>query len=547
MAYCCGFESSRFAADTVSRMNQQPPIGFRQPFDPLAQQIARGHACLDAGDFVQAQACFAAALQHVPRDAGLRFAHALALQGLGQIEPALAQLREAAALAPRDAPIANALGSLLGERGEHAAALGELQRACSLAPDFAAAWFNLGKCHVLCGEVEAALVPLRRALELDPALDSARFALAEALMMHGQTAASADEYRKLLQREPRSGLAWWGLANLKSARLTDDDLAALRNLVERRDLRIEEQLGARFALAKALDDVGRDAEAFTAYRAANALARPLFAWQSAAFDDWIARVIAAFDAVPVASDDDFGHEVIFIVGMPRSASTLTEQILAANPQVEGASELADLGAVLGAESQRRGMPFPQWVAQANATDWRRLGAEYLQRTARWRAQRPRFTDKMPGNWVYSAAIARMLPGARIVHCRRDPLETCWSCFRQIFWAAHNYSYDFDDLAAYWRCCDATMRQWQQRLHGRIHEQVYEDLLADPERRTRELLEFCGLPFDAACLAPHEATRSVRTASAAQVREPLRRDTARTNRYGALLDPLRSALARSARA
>lgn len=546
MAYCCAFTLRHVATETSPCMNQQPPIGSKRPFDPLAQTIARGHACLDAGDFVQAQACFAAALQHAPRDAGLHFGHALAMQGLGQYQQALARLREAAALAPRDALIANALGSLLGECGEHSAALAELQRACSLAPDFAAAWFNLGKCHVLRGEVEAALVPLRHALELDPALDSARFALAEALMMHGQTAASADEYRKLLQREPRSGLAWWGLANLKAVRLADDDLLALQTLVERRDLRIEEQLGARFALAKALDDVGRDAEAFNACCAANALARPLFPWQAAAFDDWIVRVIAAFDAVPVASDDDFGREVIFIVGMPRSASTLTEQILAAHPQVEGASELGDLGAVLGVESQRRGMPFPQWVARANEADWRRLGAEYLQRTARWRAQRPRFTDKMPGNWVYSAAIARMLPGARIVHCRRDPVETCWSCFRQIFWAAHNYSYDFDDLAAYWRRCDATMRHWQQGLHGRIHQQVYEDLLADPAQRTRELLEFCGLPFDAACLAPHEAERSVRTASAAQVREPLRRDTARTNRYGALLDPLRSALARPAR-
>lgn len=522
-------------------MDPQPPIGPKQPFDPFAQQLARGHACLDAGDFAQAQAIFATALRASPGHAQLHFGHAMALQGMGRIAAAIGALRAAVAFAPGDAAILNALGSLLGETGEQDAALATLQRACEIAPEFAAAWFNLGKCHVLRGEVAQAQAPLRRALELAPDLVSARFALAEAQMMLGAIEASAGQYRELLRRDPRSGLAWWGLANLKALRFADADVSALEALLQRRDVAFEDLLGARFALAKALEDLHRDEAAFVAYRAANAFARPHFPWQAGAFAAWLAHVVASFDALPPPPADDFGHEVIFIVGMPRSASTLTEQILAAHPQVEGASELGDLGAVLGAESRRRGTPFPQWVAQAATQDWRRLGAEYLQRTARWRAQRPRFTDKMPGNWVYSAAIARMLPGARIVHCRRDPVETCWSCFRQIFWAAHNYSYDLDDLAAYWQACDRAMRHWQARLGGRIREQVYENLLADPEGQTRDLLDFCGLPFDAACLAPHEATRSVRTASAAQVREPLRRDTARAHRHGVLLDPLRRAL------
>ena len=188
------------------------------------------------------------------------------------------------------------------------------------------------------------------------------------------------------------------------------------------------------------------------------------------------------------------------------------------------------------------MPFPHWVGAMDDAGWRRLGERYLDRTARWRANRPRFTDKMPNNWMYAAAIRRMLPGARIVHCRRDAVETCWSCFRQIFWSAHDYSYDLADLAAYWHACDRAMRHWQARSPARIRGQVYEDLLADPEGQTRALLDFCALPFDAACLRPHEATRSVRTASAAQVREPLRRDTARASRYGDRLDPLRRALA-----
>jgi len=523
-------------------MHRPPPIGPRSNGDLLRQQVARGHACLDAGDFAQAEACFAAVLRAVPAQAPLLFVHGLALQGLGRRGEALARLREAAALAPADAAIRNALGSLLGEVGEHEAALATLRRACELAPEFAAAWFNLGKCLELVGASAESEAPLRRALALAPQMESARFLLAEALMALGRIEESASEYRELLRREPRSGIAWWGLANLKSLRFSQADVDALQALVQRRDVGRDEAIAARFALAKALDDQGRDEDAFAAYVSANAFARPRFPWRAAAFDTWLAQVRAAFDAAPPPSDDDFGSEVIFIVGLPRSASTLTEQILAAHPQVEGASELADLGAVIGEESRRRGLPFPQWVATTTDADWRRLGARYLQRTARWRASRPRFTDKMPNNWMYAAAIRRMLPGARIVHCRRDPVETCWSCFRQIFWSAHDYSYDLADLAAYWHACDGAMRYWQVQSPTRLREQVYEDLLADPEAQTRTLLDFCGLPFDAACLRPHEASRSVRTASAAQVREPLRRDTARTSRYGALLDPLRRALA-----
>ncbi len=483
----------------------------------------------------------AQALGDAPDDPQALFLHGLALHGLGQVDAALASLRQAAVVAPREAPILNALGSVLADRGDHDDAIATLRRACELAPGFAPAWFNLGKCLSLRGATAESEAPLRRAVALAPQLASARFLLGEALMMLGRVDDAAEQYRALLRQDPRSGLAWWGLANLKALRFGQADIEPLQQLVRRRDVAFDDHLAARFALAKALDDVDRPAEAFAAYVEANAVARPRFAWQAAGFDAWIAQVVAAFDAAVPVIDDDFGSDALFIVGLPRSASTLTEQILAAHPAVEGASELSDLGVVIAEESRRRGQGLVHWAGVASQADWRRLGEQYLQRTAHWRMQRPRFTDKMPGNWVYTAAIRRMLPGARIVHCRRDAVETCWSCFRQIFWSAHDYSYDLDDLAAYWRTCDATMRRWQADFPTHLREQVYEDLLADTAGQTRALLDFCGLPFDPACLQPHQAARSVRTASAAQVREPLRRDTARTARYGALLDPLRQAL------
>jgi hypothetical protein len=243
-----------------------------------------------------------------------------------------------------------------------------------------------------------------------------------------------------------------------------------------------------------------------------------------------------------AQDAALGREVIFIVGLPRSGSTLVEQILAAHASVAGGNELLDLPDTLEEESRRRGSRFPTWIHQAEAADWERLGRRYLERTARWREQRPMFTDKGLSNWRYVGAVAAMLPGARFIDCRRDPVETCLACFRQLFAKEQAFTYDLSELAAFWRDYDRMMQVWQQRYPDKVHKLVHEDLLADPEREIRRLLDFCALSFDATCLRFHEVEREVRTASAAQVREPLRRSTARADRYGDLLAPLRRSLA-----
>ncbi|MET0232018.1 MAG: sulfotransferase, partial [Rhodanobacteraceae bacterium] len=228
---------------------------------------------------------------------------------------------------------------------------------------------------------------------------------------------------------------------------------------------------------------------------------------------------------------------------PRSGSTLVEQILAAHPDVEGASELPDLEAVILEESTFRNQRFPEWVASATPADWQRMGERYLHRTRRWRESKPRFTDKMPDNWLLAGAALAMLPGARVVNVRRDAVETCWSCFKQLFGAGrHGYSYDLSDLAETWRDYDRLSTFWARRFPDRVREQSYEKLVAEPEAETRALLDFGGLAFDPACLEPHAATRSVRTASAAQVREPLHAGTARSAAYGVRLDPLRRMLA-----
>jgi hypothetical protein len=245
--------------------------------------------------------------------------------------------------------------------------------------------------------------------------------------------------------------------------------------------------------------------------------------------------------LPAPADPTLGHDVIFIVGLPRSGSTLFEQVLAAHAEVEGASELPDLEQVLGEESACRRLPLLQWIDAVDTDDWQRLGRRYLELTARWRKDKPRHTDKLPSNWLLCGVLGAMLPGARIVDARRDALEAGWSCYKQQFYRLPHFACTLTDIAAYIRDYERSMAAWQAAAPQRIRIQRYEALLAEPEHEIRALLAFCGLPFDPACLDHQHAKRNVRTASAAQVRQPLQRDTARAAHYGALLDPLRFGL------
>jgi len=463
---------------------------------------------------------------------------------IGRTADAIAALEKALSLWPDDALILGNLGSVLADSGRADAALAIFRRACAVAPGVAASWFNLGKQLEAQNEITEARQALERAVAIAPDHVSARILLGEVLNMLGHTEQAAAEFRRVLKANPGASRAWIGLANLKTIPLGDDEFAALQRAHAAMERDSEDRMIAGFALGKALEDRECYEDAFAALAEANAEKRRTLPWDANAHSRHIDAIAsAAADAETRLADETLGHEVIFVVGLPRSGSTLVEQILAAHPDVEGASELNDLEAVLGEESRRRNQPFPRWVPSATAAEWQRLGKQYLERTARWRTTRPRFTDKRPENWALVGAALTMLPGARVIDCRRNAVETCWSCYKQLF-GPHRLppAYDLADIAQYSRDHDRLAQVWQ-RLHGKnFREQRYEDLIADPDTQIRALLDFCGLSFDPACLDFHQADRAVRTASAAQVRQPLRADTARSARYGDLLNPLRDALA-----
>ncbi|MEO8460206.1 MAG: sulfotransferase [Dokdonella sp.] len=506
----------------------------------LLREIAR---YLDRNDSAAAEHSAAIALTLAPDHPECLRLFALVQQRRGSPRDAVVCLQRSLAARPDDVLSLSQLAAALGDLSEFEPAIDALQRVCELAPT-ASAWFDLGVMLDHDAMHEHALAAAEHALLLQPTLTSARFLRARSLQALGRIDETAGEYRQIIARGTSLAQAWFGLVDIKTVQLTEAELAELKALAALPALNVDERAIADFALGKALEDAGRHADAYASFERANAIKRRSERWNAEAFSRHIERIAAAFAQPIEVVGNAAGHEVIFIVGLPRSGSTLIEQVLAAHSQVEGASELPYLNAVLADESKRRGAAFPAWVAATTPTDWQRLGQDYLARADRWRKHRPRFTDKLPENWPYVGAVMVMLPNARIIDCRRDPLETCWSCYKQLFAPGRvGFSYAFDDLAAYWRDYEKLCGHWRELYPDKFRTQSYEALIANSESEIHALLKFCGLPFEEACTRPHEASRAIRTASASQVRQPIRANTAQTSRYGDALNPLRTILDR----
>lgn len=466
------------------------------------------------------------------------------VQCRGHHGKAVACFRDVLDAWPEDAGLRAGLGIALYEHGEVDGALEQFRRACELAPEVAMSWFNLGRVLSMQSRFAESVDALRRALTLAPAHVAARLLLAKAQAALGQVDAAVAGFREVLRHEPGNAEAWLGLGSLNTDCFDAADVTRLQQALQRCHKGAHEYELLGFTLAKALEGQGDYARAFEMFQRANASRRRRRpAWDAVAERARVQAIGDAFaQSMPKPVDDRLGHEVIFIVSMPRSGSTLVEQILAAHPQVQGANEIRDLSALIATESERRQSPFPAWVADADAADWQRLGREYVTRTEAWRRERPRSTDKSLLNWPLVGAALAMLPAARVIVVRRDPVETCLGCYRQLFSEERGFACDLDDTADY--CVDFVRltRFWLERYPDRVMDLSYEALVHAPESVTRRLLQFCDLPFDPACLESHKSSRTVIDGpSAAQVRQPLHAGTARAVRYGDKLDSLRQRL------
>lgn len=506
--------------------------------------IQRAGDALAANDLPVAQQTLKQALAMAPGQPDVLRLYGLLLAQVGNHDAAIVNFEAALKGAPDDAVTFWQFARTCEDAGRVDEALHLRRRAIERLPQSPLAWEDLGEHLFAYVDAKAAIAPLERAAQLAPRFAPGLLKLGSAYTACGRSGDGARLIRQAIGTDPSFVPAWLALVDIKTVALTEAEMEQMRGLAaETSPLLPGERIALQFALALVCEQEGSYAEAWHRLVEANALRkRELPPWDDDRFRKQESQTNSVFSRAHAhATNPQLGREVIFIVGLPRSGTTLVEQILSSHPEVEGAGELAALPQVLTEESTRRQQRYPEWVPDAALQDWERLGERYLELTRSFRGNRSRSTDKLPSNWRALGAIRAMLPGARIVICRRDPLENCWSCFKQYFPKGWEFTNDIGQLGLFWQAFDQAATQWARRDPGSVREQIYEVLTENTDAEIHALLDFCNLPFNAACLRPHESHRSVHTLSAAQVREPVYRHRSVGANYGTLLDPLRKAL------
>jgi len=438
---------------------------------------------------------------------------------------------------------------VLVELHRHQEARTELKRLLQEEPDNRQLQMLDAAATVGLGEHEQALGLYRALLNGSAADADVHLSIGHALKTLGRTPEAIESYRRAALARPDFGDAYWSLANLKTYRFPDEELARVRAALTAPHTALADRYHLCFALGKALEDRGEFAESFRYYSEGNALKRPECRYRAELIERNTAQQIEVCTPGFFAGRRGWGNpaaDPIFIIGLPRSGSTLLEQILASHSQVEGTQELPNVQQVVG---RLRGFGpesatprYPRILAELSAEDFSRLGAQYLNDTRSYRGGKPCFIDKMPNNFRHVGLMHLMLPNARIIDARREPMACCFSNFKQLFANGQEFTYSIEDIARYYRTYLELMRHWDAVLPGKVLRVHYEDVVADLEGSVRRLLEFCGLPFEAQCVSFHENKRSVRTASSEQVRQAINREgLEQWKHFEPWLQPLQDAL------
>jgi tetratricopeptide (TPR) repeat protein len=449
-------------------------------------------------------------------------------------------LRRAVELAPGFTAARANLALVLGRMGRPAEALELLEQVFVDEPEDLAHWNLKAATLGRLGDFEESIQLYQEVLKQSPRQPRVWLSYGHMLKTVGRQEEGIAAYRKALEMKPDSGEVWWSLANLKTVKFDDADIAAMEKALRSPDLTDEDRFHLDFALGKAMHDAGRHEEAFAHYSAGNSLRLKKQPYESSRVTKTVDRCIALFTAKAFA-DRPGGCEApdpIFVLGMPRAGSTLVEQILASHSLVEGTSELPDIPSI----AQRVG-GYPKKMLNLSADERSELGAEYLKRAGvHRRTDRPFFIDKLPNNWVFVPFIQLILPNAKIVDARRHPLGCCFSNFRQHYAHGQAFTYDLGDMGHYYSDYVRLMAHIDSVLPGRVHRVIYERMVDDTEAEVRALLDYCRLDFEPQVLEFYKTERAVRTASSEQVRRPIYREATEEWRpYEPYLQPLKDAL------
>jgi tetratricopeptide (TPR) repeat protein len=542
---------------------------------------ALGDHLTASGDAVAADEAYAQHIKFSTNDP--RVLEAAAALCENRIPVAESLLRAHLKQFPTDLPALRMLAEVAARLQRYADAEVLLERALELAPSFVPARHNYAVVLHRQRKIKAAWEQVQKLVEADPlnpsyrtlkaaiasgigeydqALELYAGVLAEyphnarVWMSYGHSLKTANRqtdcvqtYRKSIELAPQLGEAYWSLANLKTFKFEPADIEAMQTQLARGKLTPEDRFHFHFALGKAFEDAAQFAESFKHYEEGNSLRRKGVGYDADWNSEQMRRMQVLFTPQFFAARAGQGASApdpIFIVGLPRSGSTLLEQILSSHPQVEGTMELADMPNLvreLGGSQVRAKSKYPESIAALDADALLALGERYLELTRIYRrTDAPFFIDKLPNNFAHTGLIHLILPRAKIIDARRHPLGCCFSGYKQHFARGQHFTYNLDDIGRYYRDYVELMAHYDAVLPGRVHRVIYEQLIEDTEGEVRRVLDYCGLPFDQRCLRFYENERAVRTASSEQVRRPIYREGVdHWVNYEPWLGPLKSAL------
>jgi tetratricopeptide (TPR) repeat protein len=531
---------------------EEADAAFEEYFerDPDKGIVAAGAQHLQAGRKDEAIAAFRDALNRNPDNVdAMRCLANVYLNQRKNLSDAEALLRRATQIAPDFTAAWTLLGGVLRETNRNVDAIDCFRTSVALEPDSAFAWGALGNALAFAGYPEKAAQAYAKSVALDPGAPMMQMGYAHVLKTLGDQAGSLEAYRAAIRAKPDFGEVYWSMANLKVFRFEDEEVAAMEDQVRRDDLTPGTEIHFHFALGKAYEDKEDYDTAWKYYDGGNKKQRMQVTHDAQDVEIRQQDIREVFSAEFLEEQGGHGFDApdpIFIVGLPRSGSTLIEQILASHSRVEGTAELANLSKIASSVGRYRPdhVKYPKACRELRTKDWRAYGQQYIQETRRHRlTDKPHFTDKLPNNFPHVGFLHLILPGAKIINARRHPLDSCLGAYKQLWGKGQNFTYDMYDLADYYRQYHATMQHWHTVLPGKVLDVHYEETVLDLEGQVRCILEHCGLPFEEGCVRFHETARAVQTASSEQVRQPIYREgLGKWRRYEKHLDPWKDELA-----
>jgi len=526
--------------------------------DPDHFEASEGLAVLYAtqGNLDAAIPMFQKAAGLRPNKAGAHFNLGTALTEVGRLEEAISAFLQCLRIDPNGEPPHINLGNAYKETGDLDAAAASFRRAIEINPASLVAHNNLGSTLRLLGDAPAAITCFEKVLNLAPNLPGSpdtsqavmldiaevHYNLGLALQDQGKLDHAVANFHKALATRPDFAEAHYHLVRMKKHSEHNSDIQAMEQLHAQPAISSEQRKFLAFGLGKAFEDLQQYEKAFDYFAEGNAIKRGSYSYSVDSHGRFTKKLEAVFDSALFTKHPGTGcrdETAIFILGMPRSGTTLVEQILASHPDVHGAGELETLSQIVNAHfGDKAGIEFPETVQQTDGVDFERPGLNYIEAIRKHSGEARFITDKMPENFKYIGLIKLMLPNAKVIHCRREPADTCLSIFKTNFLEKHEYSHDLSDLAHYYNFYSDLMEHWRRVIPDFIHDVQYEDIIADQTGQTRALLEYCGLEWDEACLAFYKSDRLVVTASSEQVRRPIYKDSIQLwKRYEAQLAPM----------